>query len=98
MAKVKKWSKQNRIFLNAYDKGCTDVLLWSVDVFPSYNPKKEHIAQYAAEFSVGERGVTLYATKKAELRPMVTLQREINKFNDAVEEAQRRCEEHNGES
>jgi hypothetical protein len=96
MAKVKAWVKENRIFMNAYDKGCDAVLYWRVEVLASYkDPDK---AQWAAEFATPSHGGNLWATRKAELRPMRTIQVEINKFNDAVEEAQRRVEEHNAKS
>lgn len=97
MAKVKTWTKESRVFVNPYDKTCTDVLYWRVMVTGGY--KEKHKASWDAEFSVsGHHGISLYATRKGELRPMQLVQREINRYNDAVEEAQRRCEEHNGES
>lgn len=95
MAKIKRTLKENRVFLNAYDKGCTDVLFWRVEAYASY--KDENKAQWSAELSLPQN-TNMYATKKGELRPLTTVQREINKFNDAVDEAQAACEEHNGKS
>ena len=96
MAKIKPWKKENRVFMNAYDKSCDSVLFWRVEVYQHFNPKKSTKAQWSAEICLPANGGSIYASTKAGLRPLRTFQQELNKVNDAVEEAIRRCEEHNG--
>jgi len=97
MAKIKKTLKENRVFLNGYDKSCTDSLFWRVDVYTAHSKKDSHEAVWNAEISLPQKTM-LWAHKKGELRPLQTIQRELNKFNDAIEDAQQRVEEHNGKS
>ena len=95
MSKIKAWKKESRTYLNAYDKGCDAVLYWCVEVHSHYNPKMKGKAIWAAELVLPRHGGSVYATRKAELRPLRAMQQEINKFNDAVEHAMALVEAHN---
>ena len=96
MAKIKRKVWEGRAFLNTINKSCIDAVSWRVEVRPGYG-KYEGQATWCAEFTGPNEGY-MYAETKDELRYMQILQREINKFNDAVEEAITMAEEYNAAS
>ncbi len=88
-----KYNKESRVFLNARDKSCMAAVYWNVSVIV-YDKKGE----VDANFGVNKEGQHVYLSRRADLRPLQILQRELNKFNDAYDEAERVLEEFNAKS
>lgn len=97
-----KFKKQGRVFLNVLDKSCTAACVWQVEIWTygdALNPKKKKTKpNIEAEFGVNREGQSFYVSRKADLRPLQALQRELNKFNQAYEEAEILLEEMNAKS
>ena len=89
MAK-RQFKRQSRVFINPYDKTCTDHVQWDVHASPNNKGKWEWDANFSAS-----KYLSLWATSRAELRVLDHVQKQINLFRDAAEEAIALCEEEN---
>ena len=97
MNKAKHWS--GRIFLNPYDKSCTAVMTWAVDYYPGKmqvgSAKRDYKPSVECFLSAND-GLNLYLSKpRIFSRVLTNLRAELNKFEQAKEEAYVLLEEWN---
>lgn len=95
MNKSKTWG--NRIFLNPFDKSCTAVLSWSVTYYPGGTRLNTVKGRYKPEiecYLTGSDGLSMYFGKPRIFAKFVSnLRAELNKFEQAKEEAYAMAEE-----
>lgn len=106
MAKPKGWTKRNREFLNVAGSGCMAGVSWNASL--SYMKKwdkkgeelikDEYIACAEGEIEINREGQTHFINRKADLRPIRTMKRELLKFEEACEAALKEAEEYNAKS
>jgi len=94
MAKKKGWKKQGRRLINPINKTCMGVVQWTVQV-EYWNDGECHIW---ADFAVNEDGRFLNMNRKADLRILRGLRAELDKYEEAFEEALEEKEAHNAAS
>ncbi len=93
MAK-RQFKRQSRVFINPYDKTCVDCIQWDVRAGPVGGGKRKGIWEWDANLTASKY-LSIYATCPAELRVMDHVQKQINLFRDAADEAIALCEEEN---
>jgi hypothetical protein len=111
---MKKWTKRNRVFLNAPASGCFAGVAWSValeeqvdwrhitdkeaaadDFDPKKKPKKWVVD---AHMEINREALEHYVSRKANLRALKNMQRELNRFVALCEKALRDAEKANAKS
>ncbi len=111
---MKKWIKRNRVFLNSPASGCFAGVSWSVeleqqrdwagasdkevdapDFNPSELPKKWGVD---AHLEVNREAMDHYVSRKANLRAVKNMQRELNEFVRLTEKAFKDAEKGNAKS
>ncbi len=114
MAKVKAWTKRNITFLQPPSHGCFGAVAWRVAYIPPKDvPKKDQEfyeddeltvskrqakARMDAECSINDEAQNHYVHRKADLRALQNMRRELNKFEETCEKAMQQVEEANAES
>lgn len=111
MAKPKGWVKRNRAFLNTPTSGCMAGVSWQVmlsyhkDYKELVNAKKEnrdplpiYMAEMEANININEEGRNQYVSRKADLRPLRVMRKELDAFESACEQALIEAEEYNAAS
>lgn len=73
-----------RTWLNPNDKRCVAAASWSVEVW--YNADKQK-ASLKAEIFINEEGQTHFISRRADLKPIRTMTRTLNQFEQAIDEA-----------
>lgn len=95
----KLFNKEGRAFLNARDKSCQAVVTWQVLLYPKFTEENySEPPHISGSFSTNEEGQSHYVSRRGDLRPLQVLQRELNKFNQAYDEAEKMLEELNAKS
>jgi hypothetical protein len=90
MAKVKKWTKRNRRFLNSLDSGCVGAVSWEVTFQPGDPESKNKWGQTSdcdASLSINDEARHLYVTRRGHLRTLQNMRAELDKFEDACVQA-----------
>lgn len=84
--KTKKFGK-NRAWLNPRDNYCMAAVGWYVEIgWPTVHNKENH-AHLDASFSVNEEGRSWHITRRAHLRQLHTVRKQMDAFEAAVDEA-----------
>lgn len=87
---MKKWNKKNRAFLNPNDKECLGAVSWFVSFSPSKPDAKEKYFQkpiIEGSIAINREGSHHYICRKADMRAIQTMKRELCKFEDAMQQA-----------
>jgi len=111
---MKKWTKRNRVFLNSPASGCFAGVAWSValeqqtdwrsvtdkeidsaDFDPKKKPQKWAVD---AHIEINREALDHYVSRKAHLRSVKNMQRELNRFIALSEKALRDAEKENAKS
>jgi hypothetical protein len=74
----------DRVWLNPRDVGCMAAVNWSVDVYYS---DKDNKAEVNAQIQINDEGQCHWIARRADLKPVRTMTRVLNQFQDAVDEA-----------
>jgi hypothetical protein len=111
---MKKWTKRNRVFLNSPASGCFAGVAWQVALerqidwrcvtdqvvaADDYDPKKQpHKWVLDAHIEINKEAQDHYVSRKANLRAVKIMQRELNTFVALCEKALKDAEEANAKS
>jgi hypothetical protein len=90
---MKKWTKQNRVFMNTKDKQCTDAISWYVEFYINTKDK----AGFSGEIN-GPRYLAHYISERKDLAPLKVMRAELDKFEEALMKAVTDSEEYNAPS
>jgi hypothetical protein len=80
----------NKVFLNPWDTTCLAVVGWSVEVWYDEDKTRRTMGKTAhidAVFNISEEGRTHHVYRQGHLRPIRRARVELNKFEQAVEQA-----------
>lgn len=91
---MKKRTKRNRVFLNTPATECMAAVGWHVQVHKSWNPEKKTM-QMHGEITINQEGQTHYVSRKADLRALYNMRKELDRFINECETALKDVKEHN---
>lgn len=94
---MKKATVSNRTWLNPIDKHCMAVVGWHVTIEPHWNPKKKGEFVLNGEFTTTKEARNYYVERKADLRPLHKMQRELNAFISECENKLAQIKENNAD-
>lgn len=98
MAKPKGWKKNNKCFLQSPTNPCLAVVGWEVSVeYIAYDRKEDGkpTAYVSCEISISDEGKHQYVSRKADLRPLRVMRRELDAFEEACLKAITEVEQYN---
>lgn len=105
MAKVSKpkgWTKRSRVFLNSPASGCMAGVSWYVilEYSKEWDNKAlkrldTYVASVSSEIHINDEGQVHYISRKADLRPLRAMRKELDAFEEAVQQALTEAEEYN---
>ena len=105
MAKPKGWTKRNRVFLNTPSSGCLAGLSWRVTLryCKRYDDDEKLIegkykAHVSGESQLNDEAKDHFVSRKADLRALRNMRKELDAFESALEQAFIEAEEYNAES
>ena len=101
MSRPKGWIKRNRVFLNTPVSGCMAGVSWHVSL--GYYKKrvkgdwdeKSWTATADGNIGINEEGQRQYVERKADLRAIRNMRKELDAFESAMEQAMQEAEDHN---
>lgn len=93
---MKKWRKTGRKFLNP-SKECTAAVMYVVEVSPHWNKKKDEF-RMNGDLTMTRDATNHYVQRKADLRPLYNMQKELAVFIELCEIALKEVEEYNAKS
>ena len=96
---MKKWTKRNKQFVGA--PTCLGAVQWDVTVDKGYcMDKMDDTDKYEvdANFQINEEARSHWVHRKADLRPMYKIQKNLNDFITTCEKALAETGEHNAKS
>ena len=92
---MKTRTRKHRVWLNSSKNNCMAALNWYVTVGWDWRKGNDDRLNLDAEFSVNDEGQTHWVTRRAELRPLYKVQKELNAFLTECEAQLTLIEEHN---
>ena len=102
---MKKWTQQVRRFLNSPKSGCLGAVSWQVACYPErkWNRKDKKWGAIKGwtmngDITINDDAQTHYVERKAHLRPLYAMQKELNDFIYNCETALKDAEERNAKS
>ena len=106
MAKPKGWTKRNRAWLNTPASCCMAGVSWNAGDYYSKEWDKDlqtrddkYTCVITAEISINDEAKNHYVSRKADLRPLRAMRKELDAFEEACLEACQEAEDYNnGES
>lgn len=96
MSRPKRKTVTRRKFVG--NGNCMGAVSWEVSYGEGWNHKKRDRWCFDAEFNVSDSAQGHYVSRKADLRPLYRMQKELNDFIEELESAVKAVEEHNAES
>jgi len=100
MAKPKGWRKSNKCFLQPPTNGCLAAVSWEAGV-EYYGMKKGNDkweAHVACELSLNRDALSHWVSRKADLKPLRAMRRELDAFEEACSQAITEVEQYNAKS
>lgn len=111
---MKKWTKRNRVFLNAPSSGCFAGVAWQVsthqerdwsgvsvseETVDNFDPKKlPKKWTMNGSIEINREAQTHYVSRKGNLRALYKMQRELDQFIELCEKALKDAEKANAKS
>lgn len=103
MAEPKGWTKRNRAFINTPATDCMAAVGWYVKLeFWADREKGEKTGKYKANvdssIDINREATHHYVSRKADLRALRNMRKELDAFEEACEQALMEAEEYNAAS